>query len=73
MDKLVITKCANCKWGVIGKYSRLYGGCPIGCDRPEGSTTRYSRKKSSNMVPGSSLYAFATTKKKTCFEPRDKD
>jgi len=74
MEKLVVTKCIDCKWGVIGKYSRLYGGYPIGCEKPEKSKTRYSRRKNSNMVPGSSnRYAFATTIKKTCFESKDED
>lgn len=27
--------CENCKWGVIGKYSQVYGGRPIGCSCPE--------------------------------------
>lgn len=27
--------CQNCKFGVVGKYSKVYGGCPVGCNRPD--------------------------------------
>ncbi len=27
--------CADCKYGVIGNYSHLYKGRPIGCSRPD--------------------------------------
>lgn len=27
--------CKDCKWGVVGKYSKVYGGCPIGCEKPD--------------------------------------
>lgn len=30
-----MTICKDCKWGVVGKYSKVYGGCPIGCQRPD--------------------------------------
>jgi hypothetical protein len=30
-----MTICKNCKYGVIGNYSRIYKGCPIGCNRPD--------------------------------------
>lgn len=32
-----MTICKDCKWGVVGKYSKIYGGCPIGCNRPKKS------------------------------------
>ena len=27
--------CADCKYGVLGNYSHLYGGKPIGCNKPD--------------------------------------
>lgn len=30
----MLSKCINCKWSVVGQYSKLYKGCPIGCDCP---------------------------------------
>lgn len=27
--------CAECKYGVVGKYSHTYKGRPIGCNKPD--------------------------------------
>ena len=32
-----MTICKDCKLCVIGKYSKVYGGCPIGCNKPKKS------------------------------------
>ena len=29
-----VGRCQSCKWAVLGKYDKRYGGRPIGCDRP---------------------------------------
>jgi len=26
--------CTDCKWLVLGSYSHVYGGTPIGCSKP---------------------------------------
>lgn len=26
-------RCVSCKWGIVGRYDRHYGGCPVGCSR----------------------------------------
>lgn len=28
-------KCEKCKWVVHGKFSHLYGGIPIGCNKKD--------------------------------------
>ena len=27
--------CLTCRWGVIGPYSKIYKGCPVGCKSPQ--------------------------------------
>ena len=27
--------CLSCKWGVVGAYSKIYKGCPVGCCQPQ--------------------------------------
>lgn len=29
-----VSRCKTCKWVTYGRYSKYYGGCPIGCNRP---------------------------------------
>ena len=49
--------CADCKWGVIGKYKQIYKGRPIGCNRPDD----YRPKG----VVGVDFFG------KNCFEPKE--
>jgi len=32
--------CAECKYGVVGKYSHIYKGRPIGCNKPDTQRTK---------------------------------
>ena len=40
--------CNNCKWQVHGKYSALYGGCPIGCGYPIAKTKEEAQARWQN-------------------------
>lgn len=42
-------KCETCKYAVIGKYSHLYGGRPIGCAYPNDGKYRHCRKEADNI------------------------
>jgi hypothetical protein len=35
MERNRENKCLTCKWGVLGKFSPRYGGCPIGCNKQD--------------------------------------
>mgnify|MGYP007070200397 FL=1 len=53
-----MTICTECKWGVIGRYSQIYKGCPIGCKKP--NDKRNYGKTVANGGFGN------------CFEPKEK-
>lgn len=33
-DKHKESPCINCKWLIVGEYSQVYHGSPIGCSKP---------------------------------------
>ena len=49
--------CAECKYGVVGKYSHIYKGRPIGCNKPD---TQRTKGRLGIEVFG-----------KNCFEPKE--